>query len=182
VRYWIASNSFRVLATMSFLLVACAICWAGEKAHREAGAHEHGNGRANIAVEGNKLLFELEMPAADVVGFEHDASTAAQKTAVADAKKLLGQPTAIIALPAAANCRVRKSSSEFEKHGGEHAEFHAAYELECGNIAALATMEFKHFKAFPRAKKLDVVVIGSRAQKSFDVTPEQPTILFKGLF
>ena len=32
--------------------------------HRELGSHEHGRGTLNIAVEGNKVTMELEVPGA----------------------------------------------------------------------------------------------------------------------
>ena len=58
-------------------LAAMALMPASVRAeeHRELGAHEHGHGTLNIALEGSRLTMELEAPGVDIVGFEHAAST-----------------------------------------------------------------------------------------------------------
>ena len=89
---------------------------------REAGAHEHGRGTLNIAVEGTRVSMELEAPGADIVGFEHKAKTQKQKAAVAAAKKKLAAPQALFELPAAAGCALKgaKVAFEAEEHGHDH--------------------------------------------------------------
>ena len=53
---------------------------------RQLGAHEHGHGTLNIAIEGTTVSMELEVPGSDIVGFEHVAATPEQKAAYASAK------------------------------------------------------------------------------------------------
>src|SRR5262249_38687966 len=48
---------------------------AAQSAHRELGPHEHGRGTLNIAIEGNRVSMELEVPGMDIAGFEHAAKT-----------------------------------------------------------------------------------------------------------
>jgi ABC-type Zn2+ transport system substrate-binding protein/surface adhesin len=73
---------------------------------RELGAHQHGHGTLNMAMEGNRLLIELHAPGADIVGFEHRARTDSDKAAIEKAKATLGEPLALFTIPAAAACRV----------------------------------------------------------------------------
>src|SRR2546430_17581707 len=80
--------------------------------HRELGAHEHGRGTLNIAVEGNRVTMELEVPGVDLVGFEHAAKTRRDKSAVEKAKTQLMAPLALFALPASAGCRVTEAQVE----------------------------------------------------------------------
>ena len=54
--------------------------------------NQHGHGTVNIAVEGTDLWIELEAPGADIVGFEHEASSEEDKAAVARAEKQLSDP------------------------------------------------------------------------------------------
>ena len=76
-----------VLFAVGFGLVAAA--GAGHAQQRQAGAHEHGRGTLNIALEGTRLTMELEAPGADIVGFEHKAKTQKQTTAVEKAEAQL---------------------------------------------------------------------------------------------
>ena len=55
--------------------------------HRELGAHEHG--KANIAIEGDKLLIEVEAPGDDSAGFECMAKFAADNAKVKSAQTTL---------------------------------------------------------------------------------------------
>ena len=74
---------------------ACAALPASAEEHRQLGAHVHGHGHLNIAIEGKKLTMELEVPGADIVGFEHEPSTPEQKAAVQQAKAKLADALAL---------------------------------------------------------------------------------------
>ncbi len=97
---------------LALLLVPTAVC--AEEAHRELGAHVHGHGTLNIAIEDKRLSMELEAPGMDIVGFEHAASTDAQKAVVEKAKALLQKPLELFALPAGAGCSVSASNVAIE--------------------------------------------------------------------
>lgn len=108
----------------STLLVAglpVAALASGEET-REMGAHEHGHGALNIAIEGNTLAIELEVPGFDIVGFEHAPESDADKAAVEEALAKLSEPLRLFVLPEAAGCQV--SEMLVELHGEEHHEDH----------------------------------------------------------
>jgi hypothetical protein len=98
----------------------------GHAQHREAGAHEHGRGTLNIAIEGTRLSMELEAPGADIVGFEHKAKTKKQKAAIEKAEEQLEAAEALFQLPAAAGCVLEASrvTLEGEGHGHDHGAKH----------------------------------------------------------
>ncbi|MDH4983163.1 DUF2796 domain-containing protein [Hyphomicrobium sp. D-2] len=60
--------------------------------HRELGAHVHGRGTFNIAIEGSRVALELKAPGMDIVGFESAPTSDAQKAAVEKAKATLAKP------------------------------------------------------------------------------------------
>ena len=91
-----------------------------EDKHRQLGAHEHGHGSFNIAIEGKRVSMELEAPGADIVGFEHKARTRKQKAAVSTAKKKLKKLANVVTLPAAAGCKLKKASIELHIEGDDH--------------------------------------------------------------
>lgn len=97
---------------------------------RQLDAHEHGVGVLNIAAEGPVLLMELRAPGADIVGFEYQPETDADKAAVDSALATLGQPLELFAIPAAAGCTVTQAAVDLEIEGdhddhGDHGEEHA---------------------------------------------------------
>jgi len=171
--------------------------------HREVGAHEHGRGTLNIAMEGTRVTMELEVPGADIVGFEHAAKTKKQKAAVEKAKTQLAAPLALFVLPAAAACKLGEAKVEIEggaddhdhgkgkdksakgaskgHHEQGHSEFRAQYALECASPASLTAIEFAYFKTFAAAQKLEVNVITSKGQTKFEVTRGKPRIDLAGM-
>lgn len=94
--------------------------------HRELGAHEHGHGTLNMAIEAGKVSMELEVPGADIVGFEHEASTDEQKAAIEKAKATLSDALTVFKLPSDAGCKLTnaKVALEAEEHhdGAKHEE------------------------------------------------------------
>ena len=73
--------------------------------HRHHDAHEHGVGEFNLATDGQKLIIEIELPAHDVVGFEHEARTKEQKRAVNAAVEKLKIAGQNVSIPSRANCK-----------------------------------------------------------------------------
>ena len=160
-----------------------SIALAADTKHREAGAHAHGHGKVNVAIEGKKLLVEMEAPGADIVGFEHEAKTADEKAAIEKATADLKNTDNVIELPTAANCKASKSEVELhqEPGGDEHGEFHVTYEFQCGNIGQLSKITFRYFERFKNAEELETSVITSKGAKKFEATPKSPTIQLGGL-
>lgn len=202
MKHWFAAG----LVCLSFTSVAVA-----EEKHKQLDAHEHGHGSFNIAIEGKKVSMELEAPGADIVGFEHKASTEKQKNAVSSAKKTLEKLANIVGFPAAAGCKVTKVSVELHiegdegheqgkkkakhdqahKHGKKeakeeveeetHSEFHAEYQLTCKSPEKLAELTFPYFKSFKGAEELEVSVAGPKTQKKFEVERDTDKINLGGI-
>ena len=191
-----------LIAALPVLCILAVSADAGEK-RRQLGAHEHGHGALNIAIEGKRVVMELEAPAADIVGFEHAPRTKAQKAAVAAARSKLSKPLALFVLPPAAGCKVVKAAIEQkseEKHEGghskgkhkhdkakhhkgkhhddeeTHSEFHATYELTCSATAKLSSIDFAYFKTFKAAEELEVKLITPKGQKKFEATRKAPRL------
>lgn len=177
---------------------------AAQDTHRQLDAHEHGHGTLNIALEGGRLVMELEVPGADIVGFEHAAKTKTQLEAVRTARQRLADPLQLFVLPAAADCILVKAEVEIEggaeraegdkghgsrgksghKHddaGSAHSEFHASYEISCKAPARLTQIDFAYFKVFKAAKELDVNLITSKGQTKFEATRKTIRLSLAGL-
>ncbi len=110
----------RLLLALPFALLPLAIAHAADEhdhehdhEHASLGAHEHGVGRLNAVLDGQALELELDSPAMNLVGFEHPATSAADKAKVAAVRKQLENPAALFNLPKAAGCVV--STQELEQ-------------------------------------------------------------------
>lgn len=107
--------------------VAVATPSLAEDTHRELGPHVHGHGTLDIAVENTRVSIELEAPGMDIVGFEHEASSADQKAALAKAKEQLGDPLSLFKVPTAAECKLAEAKIEIETEDAhDHDHDHAA--------------------------------------------------------
>jgi hypothetical protein len=182
-------------------LMAVLLVRAGAAQERQLGAHEHGRGVLNIAIEGGRVSLELEAPGADIVGFEHAARTPRQKAALKQATQQLLAPQALFKFPSAAGCVVAEASIDIERGqhqeeeakgagaGGTkaeaaeagHSNFHGQYAFNCKDPARITAIEFGYFQAFAGARKLEVNVITPKGQTKFDVTRTKARIDLAGV-
>jgi hypothetical protein len=178
------------ILAVGLAIISCAVPALAQ--HRELGAHEHGRGTLNVAIEGKRVSMELEAPGADIVGFEHAAKTRQQKAAVEKAKKDLLAPQALFKFPAAAGCTVSAATVELEdgsdgdaKPKGDadhaHTEFHAQYTFDCQAPASLTSIEFGYFRVFTGAQRLDVSVITPKGQTKLEASRAKPRIDLAGI-
>jgi hypothetical protein len=164
------------------LCVACLLCnisWAHLKGAKPLPPHVHGEGKLEFVVDyGEKSAkFDFELPADQVLGFEHHPKNENERKALADSKVLLATPTKMLELIADkdADCAFGKSEikapfSEPEsnqkksaKHE-EHADFDVSYSVTCANLKGLSGLRLAAFKNLKGLVKLKVEgLIGDKA-------------------
>jgi hypothetical protein len=183
-----------------FALIAAFPAVAEET--RQLDAHEHGVGTLNIAIDGAEVAMEFHAPGADIVGFEYEASGAADLTAIETALAALNAPLELFAMSSAAGCVVNNARAELETegehedhddhddhdahahdedhedHGDDagHTEFHAEYALSCSSADALSEITFRYFDAFPNAEEVEVQLVTSNGAQAFEVTRATPVL------
>ena len=163
---------------------------------RQLGPHQHGHGKLNIAIENGQLSMELDVPGADIIGFEHKPSTPEQKATFDAGKAKLADVLSIFKMPAAAGCAAKEAKVSIEGEHEEaapkeaagkaeeehhHADFNAAYTLQCKSLPRLTSIDFDYFKAFAGAQVLEVTVITSKGQNSYEVTRDKPNLDLTGV-
>ncbi len=197
----------RLLLALPFALLPLAVAHAHEDhehEHGSLGAHEHGVGRVNAVLDGQALELELESPAMNLVGFEHVATSAADKAKVAAARKQLENPLALFNLPKAAGCVVSSQAlnsplfgdkpqadhdeddhatdgkgAAAHEHHHDHSEIHAHYQFTCATPTALGNLDLSQvFKTFPATQKIQVQLIGPSGQQGVDATATAATLKF----
>lgn len=190
----------RLLLALPFALLPLTAAHAADEhdhEHDSLGAHEHGVGRVNAALDGQTLELELESPAMNLVGFEHAATSDADKTKVAAARAQLEKPLALFNLPKAAGCVVAMQELESPlfgdkpdadddhdedtkgEHHHDHSEIHAHYHFTCATPGALQTLDLTNlFNTFPATQKIQVQLIGPSGQQGVEVTAKAATLKF----
>lgn len=189
----------RLLLALPFALLPLSMAHAHDEhdhdhAHGTLGAHEHGVAKLNAVLDGNTLELELDSPAMNLVGFEHAASSDADKAKVAAVRQQLEQPLQLFGLAAAAGCKDDAQALESplfgtapkadddgdeHEHGHEHSDIGAHYQLTCANPDKLAQIDLAPlFKAFPATQKINVQLIGPKGQKGVEATPAKAAVAF----
>jgi hypothetical protein len=196
----------RLLLALPFALLPLAVAHAADEhdhdhdhdhEHGSLGAHEHGVGRLNAALDGQTLELELESPAMNLVGFEHAATTDADKAKVAAVRSQLEKPLALFNLPTAAGCGVASQKLQSplfddkpdadddhdedakDEHHHDHSEIHAHYQFTCTTPAALKTLDLANiFNTFPATQKIQVQLIGPSGQQGVEVTAKAAALKF----
>lgn len=181
---------------MRSLLLALSFAWlpaleAGEAHSHALHAHEHGVARLNLALEAGRLELELETPAANLLGFEHQPRTPKEQQQAKAVKAALEAPLSLFALPSAAACTLSslevegdvleaKTSPVAAKDPDEaHAELHAVYSLSCQHPEQLKSLSLApFFQRFPETRQLLVQLIGPQGQKGLTVTPSRTELSF----
>jgi len=185
-----------LLLALPFALLPLAIAQAHDDDHEHGslGKHEHGVAALNVALDGKTLELDLESPAMNIVGFEHAASSVADKAKVTAARAQLEKPLELFSLPAAAGCTVTEQELESplfgnakahadhddDEHAGhEHSDVDAEYKLSCATPEALKTLDLStFFGRFPATQKINVQSIGPNGQQGVEATPASPTLDF----
>ncbi|MBV7513284.1 DUF2796 domain-containing protein [Pseudomonas sp. PDM25] len=186
----------RLLLALPFALLPLAVAHAGDEhdhEHGSLGAHEHGVGRLNAALDGQTLELELESPAMNLVGFEHAATTDADKAKVAVVRAQLEKPLVLFNLPKAAGCVVATQELESPlfgdkpdadeeakgEHHHDHSEIHAHYQFSCSAPGALKTLDLGNiFNTFPATQKIQVQLISPSGQQGVEVTSKAAALKF----
>ena len=125
-------------------------------------AHVHGLSVINVVQEKNKVLFDIEMPGFDTVGFEYKAKSQKDKDLVKNALNTLKNPVNLFSIPSAANCKMSNNSSTILEEKN-HTEFRAKYEYNCSNITEFSSITFNIFDSFKNSKDLELNVIGTKS-------------------
>jgi uncharacterized protein YbjQ (UPF0145 family) len=171
------TSTWRVARTAALGLCLLPLALAPHHtAHAQAkaghGAHVHGQVQANVAVQGNKLSVQFEIPLDSLLGFEHRPRTDAQRQAAQATVQELKQAANWLKPDAAAGCTLSNSEVDAQalepaKPGAReqtHADLDASYEFTCAAPEQLAGLDILLANSFKRIKRLEVQVAGAKTQ------------------
>lgn len=157
---WSATVSLAVLTAITPALAA------------EQKAHEHGRAELEVAVDGSTLLITFESPLDNLVGFEHQPKTQAQKDAIAKMEASLQAFDTLFKPSPAAGCKVTDTrvTPPFAAGGEGHAEARVEYTLSCSDPKALDRLEVNVFDRFRGTHGVDAQTATATGQGSAKLT------------
>lgn len=132
------------------------------------GSHIHGEVVMNMVLDGNILFIELDSPAINLIGFEHEPNNEEQKSAILNAKQTLASADRLFHF-ATTKCSLENVGVEapyIKKHEGknhqhhlsethhDHADFHASYTFQCEQPKDLKEISIKLFTHFPGIQEI----------------------------
>lgn len=161
--------SFLVRALSALALAAALLAPAA--AHK---AHQHGVATLDVSVEPRRISLWLKTPLDNLVGFEREPRTDAERQRVDAAVAALRDAAALWRIDPAAGCtpgEVVLLSAPLGLGGtsaapakGEHADLEARWDFDCRDGTRTGFVEHGLFAAFARLNRLDVQAVTSRGQ------------------
>ncbi|NBU25835.1 MAG: DUF2796 domain-containing protein [Gammaproteobacteria bacterium] len=131
-------RSFGVAAALALLSMTAP---AGADVLDAPGKHVHGEVTLNIALEGRKLLLEIEAPADQALGFERSPRDDLERAAVKAVDEWFRSGRSMLGVPRAAGCRLVEAKFTPPKLGSGHADYNGRYLFDCASPEALEWVE-----------------------------------------
>lgn len=155
--------------------------FAGDKKHREHGAHVHGHAQLSIAFDNVKGQIEFKGASNGILGFEHIAKSKKDKKTLADVSDRIEKNISnYIQFDSGASCVFEKKTIGVvtDKDDHSHSDFMAQFEVKCAKSVAgtSLTLDFSDFK---KLKEVDVTILIGELQLKSEVKTKKTTIDLK---
>lgn len=132
-------------------------------------AHVHGEATLDVVLDDEGALFELHVPAIDVLGFERAPANDTEQAQVDAALAKFEDFGALFTIFEEAECVPSLAEAELDVNEA-HAEFHVAYDLTCNAPGKLTWIEVDAFKVFPDITVVDAAVVTPTGQTGGELT------------
>ena len=148
-----------------------------------AAPHTHGEGKLQILQAGSEWQFVLQLPAADVLGFEYAPSTTSEKKRYEETQKVFQRFDDIFTLSNTCELLDITLESPWEvaneheghAHRNTHSDFRVAYLLSCqGPVKRIEMTGFPHW---PSLQHVNAIWVTNKGQGALEITSSQPTLL-----
>lgn len=158
---------------LMFVLSACAL-----GAGAAGQPHDHGVARLDVVVEPTRVVFVLESPLDNIVGYERAPRTDAERERAKTALARLRNATELFRIDAAAGCTLLKvdlvsaplqlgnaaAGAAASPAASEHSDLNAVFEFRCKNGTRAGFVEVGLFEAFAALKRIELQVVTPRGQ------------------
>jgi hypothetical protein len=175
------------------LLVAVAMTTGytlADETHRQHTAHVHGHATATLAISGTTVQIDIDSPAMNLLGFEHEPASDQEHQFLEDAVSFLRKPERWIDLGRDAGCEIAHVDvdSRLLEHGNSadhahkedhdgHADFEISVEFNCKDAGRFETVDLSGlFQRFPGFEDIEVQWLTDQVQSSAELNAGNPVI------
>jgi hypothetical protein len=152
-------------------------------------AHLHGSAELTLALEGNALEISFESPAANIVGFEHKATSEKHIKAVEQARVKLESSDLFLFF--GSDCSLKQAKVDMssvieqgsqyhhdhdDKDRDSHSEINANYSYECSTGENLEALSVDLISLFPAIETLEVMWLTDSQQGAVKLTAKSNII------
>ena len=181
---------FSVCLSISFNVLA--------EASRQKDSHEHGAANLKIALEGEKIQVEFEVPSESLIGFEHFPKSESNRENFSNAIKILSDPSRLFAMSREGECLLvgmnisQSLFSNEEEHGHDdsedehghdqsekseiHSEFKSNYSWNCQHLDEIDSIGTQLMTVFPKIEEIRVNWISNNGQGSLELESKEDRI------
>ena len=168
------------------------------EASRQKDSHEHGAANLKIALEGEKLQVEFEVPSESLIGFEHFPKSLSDRENFSNAIKILSIPSKLFSISREGECLLvgmnisQSLFSNEEEHGHDesedehghdqsekseiHSEFKSNYSWNCQHLDEIDFIGTKLMTVFPKIEEIRVNWISNNGQGSLELESKEDRI------
>ena len=154
-----------------------------------AAVHQHGVGTLQVLQAGKDWQFVLQLPASDVLGFEHTPQTEAQLSAVAASRntfddfhalftldKKCSVVETVVEVPTILTAATTHEHEELSHDNNTHEDFRAVYLLKCAN--GINTATFNGFAIWQALHTVNAHWVTMNQQSAVKLSGNQAVIRF----
>jgi Protein of unknown function (DUF2796) len=169
-RLWRTVVVFGVVCSVTLGL---AVAGTTKRRHQH-GAHVHGTATLNIAIEARTATIEFISPAESVIGFEHQATSAADQNRQAMALDLLRNKIgSMVVFDPALGCSFSPTKVDVMHQDKEHAEVHSTFAVSCHTPLAGSKLHFGFTKIFPAIQTVNVRLVAATQQVGMSIKQDK---------
>lgn len=163
-----------------------------------AAPHVHGQAKMTVVLDHHRLILTAVIPAHDLVGFEHMAQSADEKSRVDSAVKQLKQTHLWLHLKSgecklksshvsnplleaddASGAHVHDDESENHEHHTSHGDFEVSVEMECKQFEDIEVLDVMLHHLFQNIQVIEVQWIVNGNQGLSNLNNQHKTVRFK---
>lgn len=155
-------------------LVTCVVALAAAGPALAGKAHEHGTAQLDIAVAAGRVSIDFETPLANLLGFEREPLTDAERQRADAAVAQLRAADRMFRIDPAAGCTLAKvelvsaplklGAAGTAPGRGDHADLEGRFEFDCKNGARAGFVEAGLFEAFQGLSRIEVQAVTPKGQ------------------
>lgn len=166
---------FKKVSAATMLLLLSTGSRVGFAQKNKQHAHVHGAAKLAIAIDSQKVSFDLDTPAEGLYGFEHEPKTPAEKKAVVDAHaQFTSHADDLFRFSKESGCTTTKTEVKKEGETGQkqppakqtHSDVNALVEFNCTKPVAGSKVVIALIQKFPHIKSIQVQIISDKIQRA----------------